>query len=126
VWEPEAGIRTLPDEELESKSADYLQEELAERLAAGQVRFTLRVRLAADGDPLDDPTVPWPDDRTTVTLGTMELTALDMDRERGDDVVVFDPTRVTDGVECSDDEILATRPRAYAVSIERRTKARAG
>ena len=123
-WEPEEGVRMLSDQELELRSADYLQEELAERIAAGPVRFELGVRLAEDNDPLDDPTVAWPDDRPAVTLGTLELTELDLEAERGDEVIVFDPTNVTDGIECSQDEILATRPRAYAVSIERRAAAR--
>jgi catalase len=122
-WEPDAGVQMLSDEEIESASPDYLQEELAERLAAGPATFTLHVRLAEGDDPLDDPTVPWPETRPTVTLGTMELTDLVAGAEEGD-VIVFDPTRVTDGIETSDDEILATRPHAYTVSVERRAAAR--
>jgi catalase len=37
---------------------------------------------------------------------------------------VFDPTRVTDGIELSGDQILRVRPDAYAVSVERRSGAR--
>jgi catalase len=122
-WEPEAGIHNLSDEEIESAGPDYLQEELGERLGDGPARFTLSVTLAEQGDPLEDPTVAWPEDRTTITLGTMELTALDTESESGGDVVVFDPSRVTDGIECTDDEILAARPHAYAVSIDRRAAA---
>jgi catalase len=125
-WEPEAGERPLSDEEIESRSPDYLQEEIAERLADGPVRFTLGVRLAEGDDPLDDPTIPWPEDRPVVAMGSLELTELDPSSESGDEIVVFDPTRITDGIECSDDEILATRPHAYSVSAERRSTARAG
>ena len=125
-WEPEAGVRMLSDEEIESASPNYLREELSERLAAGSVGFTLSVKLAEGGDPLEDPTVPWPDDRRTITLGEMELTGLDTDSESDDEIVVFDPTHLTDGIECSDDEILATRTRAYTVSAERRSKVRSG
>jgi catalase len=119
-WQPEAGVHNLSDEEIESAGPNYLQEELADRLADGPVRFTLTVTVAEDGDRIDDPTVAWPDDRATITLGTMELTALDTESESRGDVVVFDPSRVTEGIECSDDEILAARPHAYSVSIERR------
>ena len=35
--------------------------------------------------------------------------------------IVFDPMRLTDGIEPSADPILAARPKAYSVSIERRT-----
>ena len=34
--------------------------------------------------------------------------------------VVFDPTRVVDGIELSDDPILRFRPSAYSVSVDRR------
>ena len=85
------------------------------------MRFTVLARLAGDGDPTDDPTVAWPEERETVELGRIELTGLDTSRESGDDVLVFDPTRVTDGIECSDDPILRIRSHAYSVSVERRS-----
>jgi len=34
---------------------------------------------------------------------------------------LFDPMRLTDGIEPSDDPVLRFRPRAYSVSVERRT-----
>jgi catalase len=120
-WQPDAGAVALSDEEIEASSPDYLQEEIADRLAAGPIGFTLRMRLAEDDDPLDDPTVPWPEERPEVTLGALTLTEVDADAERDDELIVFDPTKLTDGIEPSDDEILATRPHAYAVSAERRS-----
>ena len=87
----------------------------------GPVRFVLELQLSEDGDPVDDPTAGWRDDRETVAAGTLELTELDTERETGDDVLVFDPTRVTDGIELSDDPILRFRRDAYSVSIERRS-----
>ena len=53
--------------------------------------------------------------------GRLELTGPETEREQGDDVLVFDPTRVVDGIELSDDPILRFRPRAYAASVERRS-----
>jgi catalase len=49
------------------------------------------------------------------------LSGLALDRERDGDVLVFDPTRVTDGIRVTDDPILLARPGAYSVSIARRT-----
>ena len=121
--DPEAGVEAMPDEELEGASPEYLQEEIRERLARGPVRFRRLARLAADDDAIDDPTVAWPEDREVVELGTIELTGLDTSRETGDDVLVFDPSRVTAGIELSDDRILAVRSSAYSVSVERRTSA---
>jgi catalase len=122
-WEPAAGLHALADDAVDDASPDYLQEEIGERLADGPVVFTLQVKIAAEDDPLDDPTAPWPDDREVITLGRMELTEPIPDAE-ADEIVVFDPTRVTDGIETSDDEILAARPHAYSISAERRAAAR--
>ena len=41
-------------------------------------------------------------------------------RETNGEVVVFDPTRVVDGIELSDDPILRYRPAAYSESVKRR------
>jgi catalase len=120
-WEPEAGEANIPTEEAEARGPDYLQNDLATRLADSPAAFTLSVQVAEDGDDVDDPTVPWPDERERVTLGRLEIRGLAHDREQGDDVLVFDPTRVTDGIELSDDPILHFRTRAYAESVLRRT-----
>ena len=56
-----------------------------------------------------------------VTVGTIEITGLDTQREHGDDIVVFDPMRVTDGIEPSDDPVLRFRTLAYSLSVKLRT-----
>jgi catalase len=48
---------------------------------------------------------------------------VDRERERDGDILVFDPTRVTDGIDLSGDEILRFRPRAYSASVTRRSGA---
>ena len=80
--------------------------------------------MAEEGDPLDDPTLAWPDERETIELGRLEVTGLAFDRDRDGDVLVFDPVRVTDGIETSDDPILHARSDAYAESVLRRSGAR--
>jgi catalase len=120
-WLPEADEPSLSAEEARSRGADYLQDDIRDRLARGPVRFTLELQIAREGDAVDDPTSVWPDARETVNAGTLELTGLETGREQGGDVLVFDPMRVTDGIEPSDDPILRYRPRAYSVSVERRT-----
>jgi catalase len=121
-WEPEAGVEHLSDEQREAADRDYLQTEIRERLAAGPVRFSLHFKLAQDGDPLEDPTVEWEGERETVELGVLELTSVIEDPETPDNPLVFDPMRLTDGIEPSADQILAARPKAYSVSIERRSR----
>ena len=117
-FEPESGEHSLSEEEARERGESYLQEEIASRASAA---FRLLVTIAGDGDDPDDPTVAWPEDRERVEVGRLELNEEETTRERDGDILVFDPTRVTDGIELSDDPILRFRPRAYSVSVERRT-----
>ena len=118
-FEPEDGERMFTDERARELGANYLQTELAARAFdrlpdAGRAGRRRR-------RPPDDPTVAWPEDRERVEVGRLELTGPDTTRERDGDILVFDPTRVTDGIELSDDAILRFRPRAYSVSVAHRT-----
>jgi len=119
-WIPETSDAGLDDDTAAAQPPDYLRAELADRFERGPAVFHLDVQLAAGDDPIDDPTAPWPDDREVVRLGRLEITALAFDREQGDDVLVFDPTRVPDGIRLSDDPILLARSGAYSVSVARR------
>ena len=78
----------------------------------------LEVQIAAPGDEPDDPSNVWPDDRRRVTVGTLEVTAVD---ENADDGIVYDPMRLVDGIEASDDPALRFRPPVYTLSHARRT-----
>jgi catalase len=118
--EPDAGEQRLPDDEARERGRDYLHADLAERLATGVVGFELRFQLAAPEDPLDDPTAVWPDERELVGAGRLEITALVDDPETGRHIDVFDPTRVVDGIELSDDPVLHARRKAYSVSAYKR------
>jgi catalase len=119
-WRPEAGEATIPDDEARERGRDYLREELGERLREAPVAFELLFQLAATGDPIDDPTAIWPDDRDLVAAGRLEIAELVDDPEVGDHIEVFDPTRVVDGIELSNDPVLRARRRAYSVSAYRR------
>ncbi len=120
-FEPEAGESSLSVEEAKQRGRDYLQEDLAAR---GEIAFRLVVVIADDDDAIGDPTVAWPEERERVEVGRLVLDGVESERERSpDDVLVFDPTRVVDGIEPSDDPILLFRPRAYAVSVNRRSGA---
>jgi catalase len=120
TWEPEAGIEYVPEERRDAADTDYLEAEIRERLSTGIARFTLEFTLAGEGDPLDDPTVEWEGEHEVVELGELEVISVIDEPETPEDPLIFDPMRLTDGIEPSDDAILAARPKAYAVSIERR------
>jgi catalase len=117
-FEPEAGERTLSPEEAKARGRDYLREEI---LARGESSFRLVVVVAGEGDPVDDPTAAWPEERQRIDVGRLVLTGPETERERDGDILVFDPSRVVPGIELSGDPILHFRPRAYSVSVARRT-----
>lgn len=95
---------------------DRLFEEMAARLADGPVRFDVRLLVAGPGDDPHSAVSVWKGARE-VLGGTIEVTEELPDQ----DPLVFDPTRVVDGIELSDDPILRYRPAAYSESISRRT-----
>ena len=119
--DPLAGTTTISPDEAEQRGHDHLKDDLARRLGRAPAVYVLSVSLAGEGDVLDDPTVAWPEDRERVAVGRFEITGLATDRERDGDVLVFDPTRVTDGIGLSNDPLLHFRRAAYAESVLRRS-----
>jgi catalase len=118
---PTAGEVLLEPADAATRPPDFLREELIDRFAGGPASFDVQVEVAASGDPIDDSTVLWPDGRAVVELGRLDVTALASDREHDGDVLVFDPTRVIDGISLTDDPVLHARAAIYGESVARRT-----
>jgi catalase len=119
-WTPWTPAPRLKPWQAKKLGRDYLTTELGQRLERGPVRFTLELTIGEAGDPADDPSAAWPKTRRRVRAGSLEVTGPETERETGGDVLVFDPTRVTDGIELSADPVLNFRRDAYSVSIARR------
>ena len=121
---PEAGTAYLDDSEVQSKDdGNYLFTEIAERVAAEPVRFTLAVQLADEADVVDDATLGWPPDREIRELGTVELTTPVTDDAAQQKHVIFDPIPRLEGIEPSDDPLLELRAAVYLISGRRRREA---
>jgi catalase len=119
-FRPEAGEKFLTAEEAAKKPANFLIDELGDRLVSGPAKFRLIVQLAAEGDPVDDATAVWPDDRPSVELGILSVTRRVADNDAAQRALAFDPLRLVDGIEASDDPLLEARSAAYAISRRRR------
>lgn len=115
-WIPLAGEHRLIDDEAQALGRDYLHTELPERLEQGPVEFDLVLAIAGEDDSLDDPTAVWPDDREQLVAGRLTVERSTDDPEAGGSIHVFDPMRLPDGVEPSDDPILHIRHSSYSVS----------
>ena len=115
---PLAARTDRPEEELDGPHR--LGDEMAARLALGPVAYDLLVKKAGAGDDPHDPMSVWRSG-DAANAGRLEITAPVDDPEQTGGPVVFDPTRVVDGIELSDDPILRYRPVAYSESVARRT-----
>lgn len=119
-WVPEAGVATLTPEDVQNRSDNYLTEELRDRLARGPALFYLHFQLAEPGDAINDSTKQWPDTRTAVVLGELAITSMLASQPDLAERLVFDPTNFTDGIEASDDPVLAIRKAVYERAYARR------
>jgi catalase len=111
--DPDAAAKEAPD---------FLMDELPKRLAQGPVTFHLKAQLAAPGDPTNDATKPWPDDRKLVELGVLTIEKSVPDSAEAEKALLFLPGQVLEGIDVSDDPLINIRDGAYAVSFSRRSQ----
>jgi catalase len=120
---PEAGNDFLEPATATAKGANFLLDELANRIATGPVKFRILVQLAKDGDIVNDATVLWPEDRPLLELGTVVLTEPVRDNTDEQKKIIFDPIPRVDGIDPSDDPLLELRAAIYLMSGRRRRAA---
>lgn len=120
---PHAGVEHLDDTKTKTMGANYLYEEIAERVAAGPIGFDVKVQIANPGDIVDDATISWPSDREVRPFGTLSLTSLVENDAAEQKHIIFDPIPRVDGIEPSDDPLLELRAAIYLLSGRRRRAA---
>lgn len=120
---PEAGNDHLSADAAAAKGPDYLFDELAQRVAAGPIRFKVAVQLAREGDEVNDATIQWPADREILEAGTLVLTKPADEDATEQKHIIFDPIPRVDGIEPSDDPLLELRAAIYLISGRRRRSA---
>ncbi|MCF4125112.1 catalase family peroxidase [Methylobacterium sp. SyP6R] len=119
---PVAGEEILSADEAKAKGPNYLVEEMPAHLAKAPVAFRIEAQIAQPGDSTKDATVPWPEDRRFVDLGTLTLTKAVPDSQTAEKALLFMPNNLPDGVEVSDDPLIDARVQAYAISFGRRSQ----
>jgi catalase len=118
---PTATPVPVPPDDLAKRAPDFLEQEIAQRVQGGPLRWTMVVTVAAPGDPTADPSKAWPQDRRSVDVGTLVVQQVQPDRDGPCRDINFDPTVLPAGVTTSDDPFPAARSSAYRVSFDRRT-----
>lgn len=104
----------------ELRDRNYLFDGLIRRVRQGPVRWRLILVLGRPGDPTNDPTLPWPADRTQVDAGVLTVDQLHAETHGACRDVTFDPLILPAGIEASDDPILSARSAAYSQGFTRR------
>ena len=120
VFEPINGVQGLTDEEAKEKGANFLVNDLRQRVKEGKVAFSFNLELAQAGDKLDSATVPLPEGRKKVNLGTLRITAVSDDEKGACLTVNYNPMVMPKGVEPSNDPMLSARAAPYAIALGRR------
>ena len=97
----------LGDAEAAQRPANFLFDELHERLSHGPAELRLVAQLAGAGDPIDDASITWPADRPQVELGSIKVMKPVGDSEAAQRKLIFDPIGLVDGIELSNDPLPA-------------------
>lgn len=117
---PVDGERPLTDDELKTAGANFLEDRLVQRTRQGPIRWDMVVTVGAPGDPMDDPTKPWPTSRKTLEAGTLTVTTASPQKGGACEAINFDPMVMADGVAPTNDPVVRFRSPAYAVSFGKR------
>lgn len=120
---PEAGVDHLSDSAVAAKSANFLFDEVADRIGKGPIKLRILAQLANDGDTVNNATEQWPENRTLLELGAIALTAPVANDAQEQQHTIFDPIPRVDGIDPSDDPILELRAALYLMSGRRRRAA---
>jgi catalase len=107
--------------EAEKRPPNFLIEDLKERIAKGPITFHLQAQLATAEDSTSDPSTAWRDTNKVVDLGVLTIDTPVEDSESAEKELLFLPGRVIDGIEASDDPMIAIRDATYAASFARRS-----
>ena len=120
IFEPIGGVQSLSDDDAKAKGPNFLFDDLRDRVKSGRVSFQLNLEIAQAGDKIDNATIPLPEGRKKVTLGTLKVTTVSPDGGGECLNITFDPNRVPKGIEGSADPMLTARSASYAISLGRR------
>lgn len=117
---PEDGEKQMSDDELKSSPPNFLEQNLIDRTKRGPIRWEMILTIGAPGDPEDNPTLLWPDDRKVIKIGTLTISSASPQKGAQCEKINFDPLVMADGIEPTNDPVLLFRSPAYAISFGKR------
>jgi catalase len=116
---PVGGEAVLSPARLSAMGPDYLQTELAARLAKSPTEFMWYAQIGEASDAVDDPSIAWPESRKLVKLGVIRITDMAPDQIAINKSTLFAPLNVPEGIAPAD-PMLRIRQDAYPLSFKHR------
>jgi catalase len=104
----------------EKAGTNYLFDSLIASVHARPLQWHLIVSVGQPGDVAGDATLPWPQDRQQVDVGTLTIDHVESEDTSPARDINFDPLVLPSGIAPSDDPLLSARSAAYAQSFTRR------
>ena len=118
---PKDGTKEMTAAEIKAAPHDFLEQNLIERTRRGPAVWDMIVYVGEPGDPQDNPTLAWPENRKHFTAGTLTITqATPQQKGVACEPINFDPLVMADGIAPTNDPILLFRSPAYGVSFGKR------
>jgi len=117
---PQDGEKSLSASALQSAPHDFLEQGLLERVKHGPAKWDMIVYIGQAGDPVDNPTLAWPESRKHFKAGTLTISQATPQHGAECEKINFDPLVMADGIAPTNDPILLFRSPAYAISFGKR------
>jgi catalase len=111
----EAGTAASPEND-----KNFLFDGLIASIHQHPLQWHLVLTVAQPGDPTDDATIPWPEGREQVDVGTLTLDSVESEETSPARDINFDPLVLPAGIAPSDDPLLSARSAVYSQSFTRR------
>jgi catalase len=99
---------------------NYLFDALIASIHQDPLQWHLIITIGQPNDPTNDATIPWPDTREQVEVGTLTLDQVESEDTGPCRVINFDPLVLPEGMAPSDDPLLSARSAVYSQSFTRR------
>jgi catalase len=119
-WQMSPAQPFEPASALAAHDENYLFDSLIAQLHRQSLRWHLIVIIGEPGDPTNDATIPWPERREQVDVGTLTLDRVESDDTSAAMDINFDPLILPAGIAPSDDPLLSARSAVYSQSFTRR------
>jgi catalase len=99
---------------------NYLFDALIASIHQHPLEWHQIITIGQPSDPTNDATIPWPDTREQVDVGTLTLDRIQSDYNGPCRDINFDPLVLPEGIAPSDDPLLSARSAVYSQSFTRR------